>query len=125
MDALLRASDAGRAVFLSSGVAQTWRAFWGGYAASKAGLEALVGSYDDEMENTTVRAISVNPGAMRTRMRAGAFPGEDPMSLPAPEEIVPLMIELVRPDRNPPRGRVISFRDWKADGGRLPESPAA
>jgi NAD(P)-dependent dehydrogenase (short-subunit alcohol dehydrogenase family) len=119
MDALLRASDAGRAVFLSSGVAQNWRAFWGGYAASKAGLEAIVGCYDDEMENTTVRAISVNPGAMRTRMRAGAFPGEDPMSLPAPEEIVPLMIELVRPDRNPPRGKVISFREWKSDGGRL------
>jgi len=77
------------------------------------------------MENTTVRAISVNPGAMRTRMRAGAFPGEYPMTLPAPEEIVPLMIELVRPDRNPPRGKVVSFREWKAAGGRLPESPAA
>jgi NAD(P)-dependent dehydrogenase (short-subunit alcohol dehydrogenase family) len=114
-DNLLRASDAGRAIFLSSGVAQNWRAFWGGYAASKAGLEALVGCYDDEMENTTVRAICVNPGAMRTRMRAGAFPGEDPMSLPAPEEIVPLMIELARPDRDPPRGKVVSFRDWAAD----------
>jgi len=119
MDALLRASDSGRAVFLSSGVAQNWRAFWGGYAASKAALEAMVGCYDDEMENTTVRAISVNPGAMRTRMRAGAFPGEDPMSLPAPEEIVPLMIELVRPGSNPPRGKVVSFRDWKSAGGRL------
>ena len=114
LDPLLRASDAGRAIFLSSGVAQNWRAFWGGYAASKAGLEALVGCYDDEMESTAVRAVSVNPGAMRTRMRAGAYPGEDPMSLPAPEEIVPLMIELARPDREPPRGRVISFRDWAA-----------
>jgi len=113
-DPLLRASDAGRAIFLSSGVAQNWRAFWGGYAASKAGLEALVGCYDDEMENTTVRAICVNPGAMRTRMRAGAFPGEDPMSLPAPEEIVPLMVELARPDRDPPRGKVVSFREWAA-----------
>jgi NAD(P)-dependent dehydrogenase (short-subunit alcohol dehydrogenase family) len=113
-DALLRASDASRAIFLSSGVAQNWRAFWGGYAASKAGLEALVGCYDDEMENTTVRAICVNPGAMRTRMRAGAFPGEDPMTLPAPEEIVPLMVELARPDRDPPRGKVVSFRDWAA-----------
>ncbi len=124
MDPLLRASDAGRALFLSSGVAQNWRAFWGGYAASKAGLEALVGCYDDEMESTLVRALSINPGAMRTRMRAGAFPGEDPMTLPEPAEIVPLMVELARPDREPPRRVVVSFRDWKASG-RLPESPAA
>ena len=114
MDPLLRASDAGRAIFLSSGVAQTWRAFWGGYAASKAGLEALVGCYDDEMENTPVRAICVNPGAMRTKMRAGAYPGEDPLTLPEPKEIVPLIVELARPDREPPRREVVSFREWKA-----------
>lgn len=114
MDQLLRASDAGRAIFLSSSVSRKWPAFWGGYAASKAGLEAIVGCYDDEMENTTVRAICVNPGGMRTRMRAGAYPGEDPTSLPAPEEIVPLMVELARPDRDPPRGKVVSFRDWAA-----------
>lgn len=119
MDPLLRLSDAGRAIFLSSSVAQKWRAFWGGYAASKAGLEALVGTYDDEMESTAVRAISVDPGGMRTRMRAGAYPGEDPMTLPAPEEIVPLMVELARPDREPPRRVVVSFRDWKAAGGHL------
>ena len=81
---------------------------------TKAGLEALVGCYDDEMENTSVRAISVNPGAMRTKMRAGAYPGEDPMTLPEPREIVPLIVELARPDREPPRREVISFRDWKA-----------
>jgi NAD(P)-dependent dehydrogenase (short-subunit alcohol dehydrogenase family) len=112
MDPLLRAGEAGRAIFLSSGVAQTHRAFWGAYAASKAGLEALVGCYADEMENTTVRALCVNPGAMRTRMRAGAFPGEDPQTLPAPEEIVPLMVELARGDIEPPKG-VVSFRSWR------------
>jgi NAD(P)-dependent dehydrogenase (short-subunit alcohol dehydrogenase family) len=112
MDPLLRASDAGRAIFLSSGVAQKPRAFWGGYAASKAGLEALVATYADEMETTTVRALCVNPGAMRTKMRAGAYPGEDPQTLPAPEEIVPLMVELGRADREPPA--YVSYRDWAA-----------
>ena len=114
MDPLLRASDAARAIFFSSGVAQNHRAFWGAYAASKAGLDALVATYDDEMESTAVRAVSVNPGAMRTKMRAGAYPGEDPMTLPEPREIVPLIVELARPDREPPRREVISFRDWKA-----------
>ena len=114
MDPLLRASDAARAIFFSSGVAQRPRAFWGAYAASKAGLDALVATYDDEMESTAVRAVSVNPGAMRTKMRAGAYPGEDPMTLPEPREIVPLIVELARPDRQPPRREVVSFRDWKA-----------
>ena len=113
MDPLLRASDAARAIFFSSGVAQRPRAFWGAYAASKAGLDALVATYDDEMESTAVRAVSVNPGAMRTKMRAGAYPGEDPATLPAPEEIVPLIVELVRPDREPPRA-CVDFRAWKA-----------
>jgi NAD(P)-dependent dehydrogenase (short-subunit alcohol dehydrogenase family) len=112
MDPLLRASEAGRAIFLSSGVAQKPRAFWGGYAASKAGLEALVATYADEMETTKVRALCVNPGAMRTKMRAGAYPGEDPQTLPAPEEIVPLMVELGRADREPPP--YVSYRDWAA-----------
>jgi len=114
MDPLLRASDAARAIFLSSGVAQKPRAFWGGYAASKAGLEALVATYADEMDTTNVRALCVNPGAMRTKMRAGAYPGEDPLTLPAPQEIVPLIVELARADREPPA--YVSFRDWSASG---------
>lgn len=110
MDPLLRRAEAGRAIFLTSSVAKTHRAFWGGYAASKAGLEAIVACYDDEMENTPVRAVCVDPGAMRTRMRAGAFPGEDPTTVPAPDTIVPLMIDLARPDRVPPKG-VVKFKD--------------
>ncbi len=113
MDPLLRKSDAGRAVFLTSSVASKPRAFWGAYAASKAGLETLVATYDDEMEHTPVRAVSVDPGAMRTKMRAGAYPGEDPTTLPEPDEIVPLIVDLVRPDREPPRA-CVRFREWRA-----------
>jgi NAD(P)-dependent dehydrogenase (short-subunit alcohol dehydrogenase family) len=101
LDPLLRQAGAGRAIFLTSGAARNPHAFWGGYAASKAGLEALVETYRDETAITRVRPVLLNPGAMRTRMRAAAFPGEDPMALAAPEEIVPLVVELARPDREP------------------------
>lgn len=110
MDPLLRASDAGRALFFSSSVARTRPAFWGVYAATKAALEALVDVYADETENTPIRAFCVDPGAMRTKMRAGAFPGEDPKTVPAPETIVPFVVDLVRPDREPPKG-VVRFKD--------------
>jgi NAD(P)-dependent dehydrogenase (short-subunit alcohol dehydrogenase family) len=112
MDPLLRAAPAGRALFLTSGAARRPRAFWGAYAASKAGLEALAATYADEVEHTEVRVAVLNPGPMRTLMRARAFPGEDPATLPAPDEIVPLVLELVRPDQTPPSG-VVSFHDWK------------
>ena len=112
MDPLLRRADAGRAIFLTSVVAPG-RAFWGGYAASKAGLESLVATYADEMENTTVRAVCLDPGFVRTRMRAQAYPGEDPMTLAEPSTIAPLVLELARPDRDPPKG-VVRFRDWSA-----------
>ena len=113
MDLLLRKAEAGRAVFLTSGAARRPRAFWGAYAASKAGLEALAAVYADEVEHTNLRVAVVNPGPMRTRMRAAAFPGEDPMTLPAPEEIVPLILELVEPGSEP-KPQVMNFADWKA-----------
>ena len=109
MDPLLRASDAGRAVFLTSGVARTPRAFWGAYAASKAALETLVAVWADEVDRTPIRAAMLNPGATATRMRAEAFPGEDPAALPRPEEVAALVVELCRPDREPPAG-VVDFR---------------
>jgi NAD(P)-dependent dehydrogenase (short-subunit alcohol dehydrogenase family) len=90
-------------------VAKSRPAFWGAYAATKAALETIVDVYADEMENTPVRALCVDPGAMRTRMRAGAFPGEDPKTVPAPDTIVPFVIDLVRPDREPPGG-VVRFK---------------
>jgi NAD(P)-dependent dehydrogenase (short-subunit alcohol dehydrogenase family) len=112
MDLLLRKAEAGRLVLLTSGAAARPRAFWGPYAASKAGLEALAAVYADETDNSAVRVAVVNPGPMRTRMRAQAFPGEDPQTLPAPEEIVPLILDLVRAQSNPPQG-VISFPSWR------------
>jgi len=113
MDPLLRCSAAGRAVFLTSGAATSPRAFWGPYAASKAGLNALAAVYADEIEHTPVRVAVLNPGPMRTRMRAQAFPGEDPMTLPEPSEIVPLVLELLDRERAPAPG-VVSFPQWKA-----------
>lgn len=112
-DPLLRRSDAGRAIFFTSGAAQTRDAFWGAYAATKAGMEALVRVYADEVAYTPVRCALLNPGPVRTKMRATAFPGEDPETLPSPEEIAPLVLELARSDRDPPSG-VIRFSDWAA-----------
>jgi NAD(P)-dependent dehydrogenase (short-subunit alcohol dehydrogenase family) len=106
MDALLRQSAAGRAIFLTSGAARDPQAFWGAYAATKAGLEALVEAYRDETAITRLRPVLLSPGPLRTKMRAAAFPGEDPMTLPAPEEIIPLVVDLARPDREPPTGVV-------------------
>ena len=113
MDSLLRAAPAARVALLTSGAAAKPRAFWGAYAASKAGLEALATTYADEVDNTAIRVAVVNPGPMRTLMRQRAFPGEDPMTLPPPEEIVPLILELVGPGSQPPAG-VVSFPDWAA-----------
>ena len=113
MDPLLRRAQAARVVFLSSSVAQRPRAFWGVYAASKAGLEALAATYADEVDDTPIRVAVVNPGPMRTRMRMKAYPGEDPETLPQPSEIVPMILELVAPGSDP-KPSVIDFRDWKA-----------
>lgn len=110
MDPLLRAADAGRALFFSSSVAKTRPAFWGAYTATKAALEAIVDVYADEMENTTVRAFCVDPGAMRTKMRSAAFPGEDPTTVPAPETIAPFIVDLLRTDRPAPKG-VVRFKE--------------
>src|SRR5512134_2755720 len=78
-DPLLRASDAGRAIFVTSGVAQG-RAYWGSYAVSKGALETLARTYAHECANTKVRVNLINPGPTRTRMRAAAYPGEDPQT---------------------------------------------
>lgn len=85
MDPLLRASDAGRAIFVTSGVARRVVPYWGAYAASKAALDMLVGIYAAEVGHTAIRVNLYNPGPTRTRMRTDAFPGEDPETVPAPE----------------------------------------
>jgi NAD(P)-dependent dehydrogenase (short-subunit alcohol dehydrogenase family) len=112
-DLLLRQAEAGRALFVTSSLAAAPRAYWGAYAASKAGLEALVRVYADETEHTNVRCALVNPGAMRTRMRAAAFPGEDPQDVTPPEALAPLLMDLARADREPPKS-VVDYRAWAA-----------
>lgn len=116
LDPLLKRSEAGRAVFVTSSAASGKYAYWGAYSASKAGLEALVKTWAAELASTPVRANLINPGATRTHMRAKAFPGEDPATLPSPEDLVPLFLELVSPDcdRN---GETINFRDWRGPRG--------
>jgi NAD(P)-dependent dehydrogenase (short-subunit alcohol dehydrogenase family) len=114
LEPLLRASDAGRAIFLTSGAAAHPTAFWGAYAATKAGLEAMVRAWADEIEHTSVRAVLVNPGAMRTRMRAEAFPGEDPDTLPDPAEIGPMIVEIAAAADLGLPSEVRSFANWKA-----------
>ncbi|MBC2884587.1 SDR family NAD(P)-dependent oxidoreductase [Ochrobactrum sp. CM-21-5] len=96
-DPLLRASDAGRAILLSSGVAHTCRAFWGPYAASKAAVEVLGRSWAEEAKQTKLRINSVNPGATRTAMRAQAMPGEDPETLPTPQSVAEKIVKLADP----------------------------
>jgi NAD(P)-dependent dehydrogenase (short-subunit alcohol dehydrogenase family) len=113
MEPLLRASERARAIFLTSGVAARPRAFWGPYAVSKAALENLVRTWADELEQTTVRAAIVNPGPMRTKMRAEAMPGEDPETLPEPAEIAPLILELAQAELGLP-DVTVAFADWKA-----------
>jgi NAD(P)-dependent dehydrogenase (short-subunit alcohol dehydrogenase family) len=94
LDPLLRRSDAGRAIFVTSGASSGRNAYWGPYAVSKAALEALVLSYAAEVTKTQVRANLLSPGPIRTAMRAAAFPGENPETLRKPEEIVDLFVDL-------------------------------
>ena len=96
-DPLLRASDAGRAMFVTSGVAKGGFAYWGGYAASKAALECMVTTWAAELNKTAVRANLVEPGIVRTAMRAAAMPGEDPSTLPEPADITDVFIDLADP----------------------------
>ncbi len=98
LDPLLRLSSAGRALFVTSGAASHLQAYWSVYAASKAALEALVKCYAAEIAKTSVRANLVSPGAMRTAMRRQAFPGEDPATLPAPDSVTEIFVELADPD---------------------------
>ncbi len=97
LDPLLQRSDAGRAIFITSSAARKSTAYWGPYAVSKAALETLVKTYAAEVATTKVAACLLNPGPVRTAMRAKAFPGEDPMTLPTPEAVAPIVVELALP----------------------------
>lgn len=97
LDPLLRASPSGRALLVTSGAAQGAMPDWGPYAASKAGLEALARAYAAETRSTKLRVNLVDPGEVRTAMRASAFPEEDPKRLPKPEEITGVFVRLASP----------------------------
>jgi NAD(P)-dependent dehydrogenase (short-subunit alcohol dehydrogenase family) len=109
-DVLLKRSDAGRALFVTSGRAERFEPFWGIYAATKAALNALVKTYAAECATTTVRANLLSPGRVRTGMRRDAFPGENPATLPSPESIAPAAVELVLPTETR-NGDVINLQE--------------
>ena len=115
MEPLLRKSERPRAIFLTSGRAIRPKAFWGPYGATKAALESLVRTWADELEQTRIRAVLLDPSVMRTKMRAEAMPGEDPTELPDPSEIGPLVVELAQADLGLPTASVV-FSDWKTAG---------
>ena len=96
-DPLLRRSDAGRLIMVTSGAAAGAFAYWGPYAATKAALETVVSAYAKEVGSTSIRANLLDPGAVRTAMRAQAFPGEDPETLRPPEAIAPVFVQLADP----------------------------
>lgn len=109
LDPLLRASDAGRALFITSGAAWKCRAYWGPYAVSKAAVDTLARTWAAESETTPLKVMLVSPGPMRTRMRAAAMPGEAPESVPAPEELAPHLVRMASPDWAE-TGKVFDFR---------------
>jgi NAD(P)-dependent dehydrogenase (short-subunit alcohol dehydrogenase family) len=113
---LLKAAPRGRALVFTTGRVARPKAFWGAYGATKAASEHLVQTWGDELENTTVRAVLIDPSAMRTKMRAEAMPGEDPATLPDPSEIGPLVVSLAQADLAVPV-ETVSFSAWKAGQG--------
>ncbi|KQO60739.1 MULTISPECIES: SDR family NAD(P)-dependent oxidoreductase [unclassified Methylobacterium] len=103
VDPLLRRSDAGRAIFVTSGAAQKCKAYWGPYSVSKAALDALVRTYAAETETTPIKAMLLNPGPLRTSMRKAAMPGEDETTLKTPDDLAPHFVRL-------------ASRDWDQSG---------
>jgi NAD(P)-dependent dehydrogenase (short-subunit alcohol dehydrogenase family) len=97
MEPLLKESDAGRAVFITSGIAHKANAYMGPYAASKAALDALVRVWANETASTRIRANLFSPGPIRTRMRATVMPGEDPMILDTPEQVADDIVAMCQP----------------------------
>ncbi|TYL98953.1 SDR family NAD(P)-dependent oxidoreductase [Bradyrhizobium rifense] len=98
MEPLLKQSDAGRAVFITSGAANKATAYVSPYAASKAALETLARAWAQETANTTLRVNLFNPGPIRTRMRATLMPGEDPATLETPEQVAAFIVPMCAPD---------------------------
>jgi len=112
MEPLLRASDAGRALFVTSGITRRPRAYWGPYAASKAALEAMVTGYAEEIANTPIRANILDPNRVATKMRQLAYPGEDPKTLPQPRDVTEAFVVLAEPACTL-NGQVVMASDYR------------
>ncbi|HTQ15581.1 MAG TPA: SDR family NAD(P)-dependent oxidoreductase [Rhizomicrobium sp.] len=108
LDPLLRASDSGRVLFVTTGAARKHTPFWGSYAVTKAALESLALTYAAECAHTRVKVNLLSPGPLRTRMREKAMPGEDPETLRPPDAVAPLVVELLSP-ACPRNGETITF----------------
>ncbi len=120
LDPLLTKSDQGRAILLSSSAAHKCMPFWGPYSASKAAVEALARTWAGESQRTPLRVVSVDPGGTRTAMRAQAFPGEDPATLPHPSEVAAAILPLCGPELTE-TGKLYVVREKKLKEYRLPE----
>ncbi|WP_457091895.1 SDR family NAD(P)-dependent oxidoreductase [Microvirga sp. P5_D2] len=120
-DPLLRKSDAGRAIFVTSGAAHKHKAYWGVYSISKAALEALVRTYAAETVTTPIKAMLLNPGPLRTAMRKTAMPGEDPLTLKTPEDLAPHIVKLALPSWDQ-TGKIYDFTQ---DGKVVEPQPPA
>ncbi|MBF0625772.1 MAG: YciK family oxidoreductase [Magnetococcales bacterium] len=110
---LLRAAPAASVINVTSSVGHAGRAYWGAYAASKAALVNLSETWAQELAGSTVRVNTVNPGGTATAMRAKAYPGEDPKTLPTPEDIVPVFLYLASDHSREINGQHLAARDWR------------
>lgn len=109
---LLRKSKDASILFTSSGVGRQGRAYWGAYAVSKFATEGMMQVLADELESANIRVNSINPGATRTKMRANAYPGEDPNKLPTPAELMPAYLWLMDSKACTKTGQAINARDF-------------
>jgi NAD(P)-dependent dehydrogenase (short-subunit alcohol dehydrogenase family) len=120
MDALLKRSDAGRAVFITSSLGWRGKAYVGPYAAAKAALNMLVQTYAAESANTNVKVNAFSPGPTRTRMYAGGWPGVDPATLTPAEDVAKAIVPLCLPSCTE-SGKVWNYKDGKFLSFRMPE----
>jgi len=102
----------GSIINLSSGVGRVGKARWGAYAVSKFGVEGFTQLLAEEMKEHNIRVNAVNPGGTRTDMRAEAYPQEDPLTLPAPDEITKVFVYLASPESEGVTGKSFEARDW-------------
>jgi NAD(P)-dependent dehydrogenase (short-subunit alcohol dehydrogenase family) len=110
------AQHQGSIINVSSGVGRVGRAHWGAYAVSKFGVEGLTQVLADEVKQFGVRVNSVNPGPTRTEMRAEAYPEEDPLTLPTPEQVTPIFVHLASAESIDVTGQTLEARDWAKPG---------